>query len=70
MPPALRPTLALMLLPLLGGASYADGTTLPSGETSGQLMAGWSAPEPTPAPPIVIQEPRACLLYTSEPTRH
>ncbi|KTE43602.1 hypothetical protein ATE62_03980 [Sphingopyxis sp. HIX] len=27
-------------------------------------MAGWSAPEPTPAPPIVIQEPRAKQVAT------
>lgn len=59
MPPALRPTLALMLLPLLGGASYGETTALPSGETSGQRMAGWTAPEPVPAPPVVILEPRA-----------
>lgn len=59
MPPALRPTFVLLLLPVLGGASYGEGTALPSGETSGQLMAGWTAPEPIPAPPVVIQEPHA-----------
>lgn len=58
-PPALRPTFALMLLPLLGGAAYGEGNALPSGETSGQRMAEWTAPEPVPAPPVVIQEPRA-----------
>jgi murein DD-endopeptidase MepM/ murein hydrolase activator NlpD len=58
-PPALRPTLALMLLPLLGGASHGGGATLPSGETSAQRMTAWTAPEPVPAAPIVIQEPRA-----------
>lgn len=60
MPPALRPTFVLLLLPVLGGASSGDEATLPSGDASRQRMTEWQAPADPPAlSTFVIEEPQA-----------
>ena len=59
-PPALRPTLALLLLPVLGGASSGDPAALPSGDASRQRMTEWQAPAGPPAlSTFVLEEPQA-----------
>lgn len=71
MPPALRPTLALLLLPALGGAASGDEIALPSGDTSRQQMTEWRAPalEPTLVSTLVVQEPQAKPTTPNKPIR-